>query len=331
MNNYYQKAHLSKSLHKDNNMNNEPIFIVGSERSGTTLFRLMLSHHPKISVCSEFEYAVDPIMFSNRLNDREALNQLSQNWIFKSHGVKLDHEQSWSQNMQKILKDFQFNEQKELSTAIVHKNFDRLLRIWPNAKFIHLYRDPRDVAKSVVNMGWASHVLSGAKRWVHAEQCWQKISSEVPQDRFIEISFESLIQSPKSELNKVCRFMGIQFDNNMMQYQKSSTYQQPDKSICQSWKRKLNDSEIALLEHQLKSWLIKYNYGFSGLNPKKPSALLMHLLPLKDWFYRFTQRLKLYGTLNLSLDWSKRNLFLPSSLQQALDQRMHSCWVKSLK
>lgn len=37
----------------------EPIFLVGAERSGTTVLRLMLDHHPKIAWCSEFEYAVD--------------------------------------------------------------------------------------------------------------------------------------------------------------------------------------------------------------------------------------------------------------------------------
>ena len=37
----------------------EPFFLVGSERSGTTLLRLMLDHHTQLSWCNEFEYAVD--------------------------------------------------------------------------------------------------------------------------------------------------------------------------------------------------------------------------------------------------------------------------------
>ncbi|MGB3558270.1 MAG: sulfotransferase, partial [Geitlerinemataceae cyanobacterium] len=39
----------------------EPILLVGAERSGTTMLRLMLSHHPEIAWCNEFEYSVDLI------------------------------------------------------------------------------------------------------------------------------------------------------------------------------------------------------------------------------------------------------------------------------
>src|SRR3954447_14559523 len=36
-----------------------PIFLVGSVRSGTTLLRLMLDHHPEVAFLHEFGYAVD--------------------------------------------------------------------------------------------------------------------------------------------------------------------------------------------------------------------------------------------------------------------------------
>ncbi|MEP0844220.1 MAG: sulfotransferase, partial [Phycisphaerae bacterium] len=42
-------------------MAKDPVFLVGAERSGTTLARLMLDHHPRIAWLNEFEYAVDLI------------------------------------------------------------------------------------------------------------------------------------------------------------------------------------------------------------------------------------------------------------------------------
>ena len=41
--------------------NRSPFFVVGAVRSGTTLLRLMLGHHPKICRCDEFEYVATAI------------------------------------------------------------------------------------------------------------------------------------------------------------------------------------------------------------------------------------------------------------------------------
>lgn len=53
----HQHSILSQ-LHQDFSIK-QPIFFVGAERSGTTLFSLMLEHHPQVTWCNEFEYAVD--------------------------------------------------------------------------------------------------------------------------------------------------------------------------------------------------------------------------------------------------------------------------------
>ena len=44
----------------------------------------------------------------------------------------------------------------------VHRNADRAIRIFPQARFIHLLRDPRDVALSAIGMGWTAHSITGS-------------------------------------------------------------------------------------------------------------------------------------------------------------------------
>jgi len=142
----------------------KPVFIVGSERSGTTLFRLMLDSHRDIAVCPEFEYAVDPIAENDHFPGLSELKDLEKNWIFKSEKIKLNFKHSWSFNMREILNHIAISKNKSQPCAVVHKNFDQILKIWKDAVFIHILRDPRDVAKSVQQMGWAGDVATGVER-----------------------------------------------------------------------------------------------------------------------------------------------------------------------
>ena len=48
----------------------DPVFLVGSERSGTTLLRLMLDHHPEIAFDKEFDYMVDDGLRRRRVRRR---------------------------------------------------------------------------------------------------------------------------------------------------------------------------------------------------------------------------------------------------------------------
>jgi hypothetical protein len=61
----------------------------------------------------------------------------------------------------------------------VHRHYDRLLRLWPEARFIHLVRDPRDVASSCIGMGWAGNVWTGVTRWIEAERLWDEVRGDL--------------------------------------------------------------------------------------------------------------------------------------------------------
>lgn len=70
---------------------NNLVFIVGAERSGTTLLRLMLDRHPDIAWCSEFEYAVDKIDSTGHWPEINSYcDWLKTNRIFQCHGFVID-------------------------------------------------------------------------------------------------------------------------------------------------------------------------------------------------------------------------------------------------
>jgi len=179
----------------------EPIFLVGAERSGTTVLRLMLDNHPQIAWCYEFEYAVDKVSDEGNFPSLEDYYKwLETHRIFQDTGFTIDRSLSYLQLCHSFLVQKREQVGKKLVGATVHHHFDRLLSIFPDARFIHLIRDGRDVARSCIGMGWAGNVYTGVERWIEAESLWDKLSQSIPPERQIEVTYETLIAG-KSELD----------------------------------------------------------------------------------------------------------------------------------
>ena len=47
----------------------EPVFLVGAERSGTTMLRLMLDHHPQVTFGAESQFLVNMVTDDGRFPD----------------------------------------------------------------------------------------------------------------------------------------------------------------------------------------------------------------------------------------------------------------------
>src|SRR5262249_54027367 len=120
-------------------MLHDPVFLVGSERSGTTLLRLMLDHHPAIAFHSEFEYAVAKM---DNPAEWPCLDEycryLTSDRIFNGDGFLIDRSLSYPALIDSFLCQKRDAAGKPIVGATVHLDFDRLMRIWPQARFIHL-------------------------------------------------------------------------------------------------------------------------------------------------------------------------------------------------
>src|SRR5262245_9167453 len=175
----------------------EPVFLVGAERSGSTLLRLMLDHHPEIAFEHEFDLAVDMVSDDGGLPPVEIYH----GWVKTVRGMeyRVDHALTYLE----LVKDFLGQKRaasggKKYVGATVHHHFDRLQFLWPRARFIHLVRDPRDVARSVVEMGWAGNVYHGVDWWTAAEACWDSLASRLSPGQFLELRYEELVACPEA-------------------------------------------------------------------------------------------------------------------------------------
>jgi len=273
----------------------KPIFLVGAERSGTTLLRLMLDHHPHIAFHSEFEFVVDYF----RDNDYPLINDyyeyLATDRLFQSSNFEIDSSLSYPQLVNSFLVQKREGTGKHFVGATVHRHFDRLLQIWPDAKFIHIVRDGRDVARSCINMNWAGNVWAGSDRWIEVEKLWSELKETISTDRYIEVHYETLISEPAKTLTGLCNFIGTSYDPAMLDYSQSTTYDLPNSKLLWQWKSKLSRREIQLLEARMGNMLVKHGYELSKLPPITVNSVTRQILKLQNKWSVVKGRISTYG------------------------------------
>lgn len=272
------------------------LFLVGAERSGTTMLRLMLDHHPGVAWLNEFEYAVDMMTDGGAAPPMNQYRSfLDSHRVFRATGFSADTALTFPDLVRGFLEQRRAAAGKPIVGATVHRHFDRLLHVWPDARFVHLVRDPRDVAPSVIKMGWAGNVYHATERWLRAEQTWDRVRARVGEERCCEVRFESLLAEPTQELSRVCAFIGVPFDDGMLAFHEDTTYERPDRGAAQRWRSGLTPRQIGLIEGRAGDLLALRGYEPSGEPIVRPSSTGLRLLGVQNRISRIRWRIDRYG------------------------------------
>jgi len=215
-----------------------PVFLVGSIRSGTTMLRLMLDHHPEVSFLHEAMFLLE----CPREGDADPAPEtyhafLEDDWIFQRSGLVLDRSLGYREAVDDLLRQRARAEGAVVVGATIHKMFGETLRLYPDARFVHVLRDGRDVANSVANMGVEGNLYYACDMWRAAIDEWRRLKSRLTPDRFVEVRFEDLVREPERELRRICGFLGVAFLPEMLSYDERTTYDRPDASAAERWRR----------------------------------------------------------------------------------------------
>lgn len=272
-----------------------PVFLIGSERSGTTLLRLMLDHHPRIAFCFEFEYAVTQIADDGTYPDIESYRSwLKHDRVFQLAAFNIADGLDFEALLNSFLIQKRSGEGKEIVGATVHYQFHKLRKVWPNARYIYLFRDGRDVAASIARLGWAGNVYAAADWWLAAEQEWVDMRPGLAPQDWIEVRYRDLIANTQSQLRRICEFLGVEYSEKMLNYARTSTYRSPDSSLIEQW-RKMPKRDVQLLESKLGNQLLSRGYRLSGYPRVTVYPLLQRYLYLHSRAHSFLFRISQYG------------------------------------
>jgi hypothetical protein len=94
-----------------------------------------------------------------------------------------------------------------------------LARLFPEAQFVHVIRDGREVAASLVTWSWGPpSAISGAFWWVHKVRAGRRSGRRLPPGRYVEVRLEDLVAGPEPTLHDLCRFLGEDDHPALLEY-----------------------------------------------------------------------------------------------------------------
>lgn len=160
-----------------------------------------------------------------------------------------------------------------------------LYRLFPNAKFVHIFRDGRDVALSTQKGQWATlnfqkqkvknNYANALRRWSHWIEKFQDDAEQMG-ITYHSMRYEDLVCSPKEEMQKLLEFLEVGWSDAVL-----SPYQEPHDIVDQKgegiksfnqrqaidtqslyrWKHQLNWFQRYLTKRLAERQLVNLGYG----------------------------------------------------------------------
>lgn len=274
----------------------EPVLLVGAEQSGTTLLRLMLDSHPEVAFAEEFQYAVDPITADGRFPSTiEFGARVALDRVFSASGFQFDPSLGFEEMVNGFLVSRQRRKEALVVGATLHHGFARALHLWPEARFLHLVRDPRDVAAARMAVGLSGNPWHGVNHWIKAEDEWAALSSGLAPERQLTVHFAELVDDPDSTLTTICRFLGVDYTGQMLNYVLDTDYQEPNPNLAGDWRDTLSAHDVRLVETRVGDRLTGAGFIPSGQEPIEPTDRYLDWLRWHDRAGRIASRVSRFG------------------------------------
>ncbi|MBF0234626.1 MAG: sulfotransferase [Desulfamplus sp.] len=288
----------------------DPFFIVGNSRSGTTLLSRILKNHSFIHVLNEthfFEEFSSQIHSFKELND-DQLCKLINTMITiqrKDYYRKSEYEE-YPDEAENILKQYAQVEHQNFETLnnifFTHEALrlgkkragdqtprhvlyiDEIFTIYPEAKVIHMIRDPRAVLFSqkrkwlsgyrnkqplfeVIRTFFNYHPFTMTILWCKSVNAGLSAEKNYGEQRIKKIYFEQFVDKPEFYIKEICQFLGENYENEMLDVtvELSATENLEGKKgvvkdISEQWKKRLKNGEVFICQKIAGNLMEKLGY-----------------------------------------------------------------------
>jgi hypothetical protein len=248
-----------------------PVFVLGHARSGTSLVCRLLLDHLGINFGTESQFIVRYQQKLSRYGDLSDDTRLR--WLFddisrerffvrtrRNFGFVFDVERAmrsigprtYSGVLQAIFEQFagsQGHARWGDKTPDYCHHLPVIRELFPDAQFLHVVRDGRDVAHSAFATGFGpKNAYEAALAWRQTLQDVRRFRDTLPAGSYAEIRYEELVSDPVRTLGEVARFLGIENDGAVMEAVAPGLRLQVRSTSVFKWKQRLSWREIECFE-----------------------------------------------------------------------------------
>ncbi len=262
-----------------------PLFIIGNPRSGTSLLRLVLTCHENICIppeCHFFLWLEEKYGNWTKQSNLDAyLSDLAVSRKFETWGISISELKSFIQKNEPS----NYSEltylvyvfygvkigKKEIKVwgdknTLWKEKLSRIPVYFPEARYIHIIRDGRDVACSFMelhnssfNSKYAPNLPSKiediALDWKNNISLINKFLNSVPGANHIIVKYEDLILNFHETVVGMLNFLNLNYDPNIDNYYKINLRLKLEPEATMEWKTKLNDKPDPLNVEKYKNIL----------------------------------------------------------------------------
>jgi hypothetical protein len=276
---------------------NGPVFIVGAPRSGTTLLQYMIRAHPRISLpTGESQFMIPLLRNPDSFGDLGTLAGVRAvlDTMYTSNAEFLDTDlHGMSFDARALAEEFHSAGKRTIPAilaGLLEKNAAgegkarwgdktpyyvlhmlRLKEHFPDAQFIHLIRDGRDVALSLFGRRHDFRVYNiyfAAKYWQQYVEAGHEQGLRLGPESYMELRYEDLLSDQRAALQKLYAFLGEEYGDDLLNYKragqagKTPLVSQPLKTDNQGkWRRAMSAEQVRAFEAGAGQTLTDFGYA----------------------------------------------------------------------
>lgn len=202
----------------DSPLRDRVVFVVGARRSGTNWLRRILTAHADVVVMPSETYlfsdGIEPLT-ERFQHANPGSSMMAQTFMGREHFLDATRafvDAAFLDNLARLGPDARYLMER---TPWHARHLPLISDVYPDARVIHIYRDGRAVARSLVSMEWGpSSIEEAAEEWTDSVERGRG-GSALFGERYREVRYETLMEDPVAGARELFAWLGLEWNDEV--------------------------------------------------------------------------------------------------------------------